>query len=171
MKQKPRINYQITSPTVRLIDEEGKQVGIVSIKEALKIAQEKELDLVEISKEANPPICKILDFGKYLYEQSKKEQKQKAKSRADKLKEVRISARISDHDLQTKINQARKFLEKKYKVSVSLFLKGREMAHPDFAKRILEKFTAALSGIAEIEKEAGINEKQRNVLSIVFRSK
>ncbi|MCK4448783.1 MAG: translation initiation factor IF-3, partial [Candidatus Marinimicrobia bacterium] len=129
MEKRLRINEKITCRSVRLIDENGKQVGIISSTEALKIAEEHGLDLVEIAPQADPPVCKIMDFGKYKYQQQMRDRQSKKKQHVIKLKELRFRPRIGEHDLIMKINRARKFLNDGCKVKITLMFRGRELAH------------------------------------------
>ncbi|MHB2152931.1 translation initiation factor IF-3 [Calditrichota bacterium GD2] len=151
MTQKNRINEAITAREVRLIDDEGKQVGIVSVDKALALAQEKGLDLVEIAPNANPPVCKILDYGKYVYEQSKKEKLSKKKQHTVVVKEIRMRPKTEDHDLKYKLKHAREFLMNKNKVKFTVHFRGRELAHKEFGERLLEKIENELSDIAKVE--------------------
>lgn len=144
------MNRQIKAFSVRLIDEEGKQIGVVSLKEALALAEEKGLDLVEIAPNANPPVCKIIDWGRFQYEQKKKEKSQKNK--AKETKQLRISFRISPHDLEVKLKQASKFLEKKHKIKISILLKGREITKIEEAKEKLKNIALSLQAVGEIEE-------------------
>ena len=150
------INGQIRDKEVRVIGENGEQIGIMSPREAMKIAQEAELDLVKIAPKAQPPVCKIIDYGKYRYEQARKEKEAKKKQRIIEIKEVRLSPNIDTNDLNTKTNAARKFLEKGDKVKVTLRFRGREMAHMAKSKYILDDFAEALSDIAVIDKPAKV---------------
>ena len=146
------INEQIRDREVRLISENGEQLGIMSAREALKIAQEAELDLVKIAPMAKPPVCKIIDYGKYKYEQTRKEKEAKKKQRTVEIKEVRLSPNIDKNDLNTKVNNARKFISKGNKVKVTLRFRGREMAHVQQSRHILDDFAELLSDIASVEK-------------------
>ena len=146
------INEQIRDKEVRLIDADGNQLGIMSAKEALKIAQEAELDLVKIAPMAKPPVCKIIDYGKYRYEQTRKEKEARKKQKVVELKEVRLSPNIESNDLNTKVNSARKFLTKGDKVKVTLRFRGREMAHVNESRHILDDFAEMLSDVASVEK-------------------
>ncbi len=146
------INEQIRDKEVRLVSAEGEQLGIMSSREALKLAQEAELDLVKIAPKANPPVCKIIDYGKYRYEQARKEKEAKKKQKTVELKEVRLSPNIEANDLNTKVNAARKFISKGARVKVSLRFRGREMAHMQNSKHILDDFAAELADIAVVEK-------------------
>lgn len=146
------INEQIRDKEVRLIGENGEQLGIVPTKEALRMADEAELDLVKIAPKAEPPVCKIIDYGKYKYEQVRKEKEAKKKQKTVELKEIRMSPNIDTNDLNTKINSAKKFLTKGDRVKVTLRFRGREMAHMQQSKYILEDFAKAVEEIAVIEK-------------------
>ncbi len=146
------INEQIRDKEVRVIGEDGEQIGIMSSKEAFALAQEAELDLVKISPNAKPPVCKIIDYGKYRYEMARKEKEARKKQKIIDTKEVRLSPNIESNDLNTKINAARKFIAKGDKVKVTLRFRGREMAHMQNSKHILDDFAEALSDIAVVEK-------------------
>ena len=148
------INEQIRDKEVRLIGEDGEQIGIVSVKEAIQMAREADLDLVKISPNAKPPVCKIIDYGKFRYEQMRKDKEAKKKQKVMETKEVRLSPNIDVNDLNTKANQARKFLGKGDKVKVSLRFRGREMAHVNVGKEILDSFYEKLSDIAVVDKPA-----------------
>ena len=148
------INEQIRDREVRLIGADGEQLGIVSSREAQKIADEAGLDLVKIAPNAKPPVCKLVDYGKYKYELVRKEKEAKKKQRTIEVKEVRLSPNIDVNDLNTKCNSARKFIEKGDKVKVSLRFRGREMAHVQQSKHILDDFAQMLGDIAVIEKPA-----------------
>ncbi len=146
------INEQIRDREVRVIGADGTQLGIMSAREAFKLAQEAELDLVKIAPTAKPPVCKIIDYGKYRYEMARKEKEARKKQKIVEIKEVRLSPNIESNDLNTKINAARKFITKGDKVKVSLRFRGREMAHVQNSKHILDDFAEALSEIATVEK-------------------
>ncbi len=146
------INEQIRDKEVRVIGEDGEQLGIMSSKDALKMAREAELDLVKIAPTAKPPVCKIVDYGKYRYEQMRKEKEAKKKQKTIDIKEIRFSPNIDTNDLNTKVNQARKFLTKGDKVKVSIRFRGRELAHTEIGIDILNDFAAKLEDVAVIEK-------------------
>ena len=152
-KRFARINEQIRIPQVRVIDNEGKNLGILDISKALELAREKELDLVEISTNANPPVCKITDYGKYQYMQEKKERKQKVKQKKSDLKGIRIGFRISLHDLEIKARQIEKFLKEGHKVRIEMRLRGREKTHRDLAEEKLKKFLEMISIEFRMEEE------------------
>ena len=148
------INEQIRDREIRLIGEDGQQLGIMSSREAMKIAREAELDLVKIAPQAKPPVCKIIDYGKYRYELARKEKEAKKKQKTIEVKEVRLSPNIDSNDLNTKIASARKFIEKGNKVKVTLRVRGREMAHVQSSRHILDEFAKALEDIALVDKPA-----------------
>ena len=150
------INEQIRDKEVRVIGEDGEQLGIMSAKDAMKLAREAELDLVKIAPTAKPPVCKIVDYGKYRYEQMRKEKEAKKKQKTIDIKEVRFSPNIDTNDLNTKINQARKFLSKGDKVKVSIRFRGRELAHTEIGIDILNNFAAQLEDLAVVEKPAKV---------------
>ena len=146
------INEQIRDKEVRVIGSDGEQLGIMSAKDALKLAEEAGVDLVKIAPTAKPPVCKIVDYGKYKYELTRKEKEAKKKQKVIETKEIRLSPNIDTNDLNTKINAARKFLSKGDKVKVTLRFRGREMAHMANSKHILDDFAEALSDVATVDK-------------------
>ena len=150
------INEQIRDKEVRLIGSDGEQLGIMSAKEAMFKAQEAGLDLVKIAPQAKPPVCKIIDYGKYKYEMIRKEKEAKKKQKTIEVKEVRLSPNIDTNDLNTKIGSARKFIEKGNKVKVTLRFRGREMAHMASSKHILDDFAKMLEEVAVVEKPAKV---------------
>ena len=145
------INEQIRDREIRLIGENGEQLGIMSARDAYKMAQEAELDLVKIAPTAKPPVCKIIDYGKYRYELARKEKEARKKQKVIDVKEVRLSPNIDTNDLNTKVGAARKFLEKGDKVKVTLRFRGREMAHMSKSKYILDDFAESLADIAVVD--------------------
>ena len=155
-----RCNEQIRISPIRLINESNEQVGIVATLEALRMARETGLDLVEVSPHEKPPVCRLMDYGKWKYKQRKKEQKAHA-AHVTQLKELRIkSVRIDDHDQMTKFNQAKKFLEEGHKVQFNLMFRGREMAHVDLGRSLMEKFKTDLAEIAKPEREPKLEGKR-----------
>ena len=158
------INEQIRDREVRLIGEDGEQLGIMSAREAMKIAMEAELDLVKIAPTAKPPVCKIIDYGKYKYEQTRKEKEAKKKQRTVEIKEVRLSPNIDTNDLNTKVNNAKKFISKGNKVKVTLRFRGREMAHVQQSRHILDDFAEMLSDIAVVEKTAKLEGRNMSMV-------
>ena len=150
------INEQIRDREVRLIGENGEQLGIMSARDAFKLAQEAELDLVKIAPTAKPPVCKIIDYGKYRYELARKEKEARKKQKVIDVKEVRLSPNIDTNDLNTKVGAARKFLEKGDKVKVTLRFRGREMAHMSKSKSLLDDFAESLVDIAVVDKPSKV---------------
>ena len=148
------VNGQIREREVRLIDENGTQLGVVPTREALSRAEEAGLDLVCGSPKAVPPVCKIIDYGKYRYEAARKEKEAKKKQKVIEIKEIRMSPNIDTNDLNTKIAAARKFLTKGNKVKVSIRFRGREMAHTADSKPMMDDFAAQLADVAVIDKPA-----------------
>ena len=148
------INEQIRDKEVRVVSETGEQLGIMSAKDAQKLADEQGVDLIKIAPTAKPPVCKIMDYGKFRYEQTRREKEAKKKQRTIDVKEVRLSPNIDDNDLNTKANMARKFLTKGDKVKVTLRFRGRELAHTDNGKAILNSFAEMLSDVAVVDKPA-----------------
>lgn len=145
-----RINLQIRAGKVRLIGEEGEQLGVVPSSQALQIAREHELDLVEVAPTASPPVCKVLDYGKYKYEQAKKERKAKKGQKVGLLREVRLRPKIEDHDLQGKIKITRKLLGEGSKVKVRVRFRGRERVYPEMGVKVLQKLTESLKDVAVV---------------------
>ena len=147
------INEEIIDKELRVIGDDGEQLGIMSAEEALKIAEEKELDLVRISPMAKPPVCKIMDYGKYRFEQAKREKEAKKNQRVMEVKEIRMSPSIGENDLQTKLKAALKFLADGDRVKVSIRFRGREMAHTNIGEQILRDFADKCSELANLDKQ------------------
>lgn len=148
------INEQIRDKEIRLVGEDGEQLGIMSSKDAMQMAKDANLDLVKIAPTAKPPVCKIIDYGKYRYDLARKEKEAKKKQKVTEVKEIRLSPNIDDNDLNTKAGQARKFITKGDKVKVALRFRGREMAHISASRKILDDFYSKLEDIAIVEKAA-----------------
>jgi len=148
-----RINDYIRAYQVRVIDDQGNQLGVMPPFEALQIAKERELDLVEVAPNVNPPVCKIMDYGKYQYQQSKVEKTNKAKQKKIDVKSIRIGVRTDDHDLEFKKNQAEKFLQKDFKVKAEIIMRGREKAHQDLARNNLINFLKSITIPYKVEQE------------------
>ena len=146
------INEQIRDREIRLIGSNGEQLGIMSAREAMKLAEEAELDLVKIAPNAVPPVCKIMDYGKFRFEQLKKEKEAKKKQKTVEVKEIRLSPNIDTNDLNTKVNAAKKFISKGNKVKITLRFRGREMAHIAQSKHILDDFAKEVEEVAVVEK-------------------
>ena len=147
-----QLNEDIRDKEIRLIGENGEQLGLMSARDAMKMAEDAGLDLVKIAPTAKPPVCKIVDYGKYKYEQIRKEKEAKKKQKVIEIKEIRLSPNIDTNDLNTKINAARKFLTKGDKVKITLRFRGREMAHMNSSRHILDDFAQSLSDISVVEK-------------------
>lgn len=162
------INEQIRDREVRLIGSDGEQLGIMSAREALRLAEEADLDLVKIAPNAKPPVCKIIDYGKYRYELARKEKEAKKKQKIVEVKEIRLSPNIDVNDLNTKMNAARKFISKGNKVKVTLRFRGREMAHIANSRHILEDFAAELEDVAVVEKAP---KQEGRTISLVLAEK
>ena len=150
------INEQIRDKEVRVIGENGEQLGIMSSKEAMRLAQEAELDLVKVAPKAQPPVCRLVDYGKFRYEQARKEKEAKKKQKTIEVKEVRLSPNIDTNDLNTKVNAARKFISKGDKVKVTLRFRGREMSHMANSRHILDDFAEKLADVATVDKPAKV---------------
>ena len=157
------INEQIRDREVRVVSKDGEQLGIMPISEAMKMAREAELDLVKIAPNAKPPVCKIIDYGKYRYEMARKEKEARKKQKTIEVKEVRLSPNIDDNDLNTKVNAARKFIQKGDKVKVTLRFRGREMAHTDIGRDLLDRFAAQCAETANLDKPAKLEGRMMSI--------
>ncbi len=156
----PRVNSEITAEKIRLVDENGDMAGVVSISEGLSRAKEAKLDLVEISPNAEPPVCKILDYGKYKYQAQKKASEAKKKQKTVTLKEVKLRPNIDTHDFETKMKQVHKFLDHGDKVKITLRFRGREMAHQDLGMQVLTRVKEELGEKIKIENEPKMEGRQ-----------
>ena len=161
-KQELQINEQIRDKEIRVIDSDGTQLGIMSLRRAMEIAEQKNLDLVKIAPQANPPVCKIIDYGKFRFEQAKREKEARRNQRVVEIKEVRLSLNIDTHDFETKKNHALRFISDGNKVKASIRFRGREMGHPELGLEIMRKFSDAMSEVAVVEKPAKL--EGRNML-------
>ena len=153
-KQELQINEQIRDKEIRVIDSDGTQLGIMPLRRAMEIAEQKNLDLVKIAPQANPPVCKIIDYGKFRFEQAKREKEARKNQRVVEIKEVRLSLNIDTHDFKTKRNHALRFISEGNKVKVSIRFRGREMGHPELGLEIMRRFSDAMSEVANVEKPA-----------------
>lgn len=158
------INEEIREKEIRVIGNDGEQLGIMSSKEALAIAESKELDLVMIAPQAQPPVCKIMDYGKYLYELQKKEKEARKKQKVINVKEVRISPGIEEHDLNVKAKNAEKFLNDGDKVKVTVKFRGREAEYSHFGEELLKQFFSKVEGVGVIEKQAKLEGKNMTMI-------
>lgn len=163
------VNEEIRDREIRVIADDGEALGVIATKEALRIAEEKELDLVMISPGAKPPVCKIMDYGKYIYEQSKKDKEAKKKQKVINLKEIRVSPKIEEHDVLIKSNNARKFLEEGDKVKITVRFRGREAEYSHVGRKILDNFYSRLEDLCVIEKAAKL--EGRNMIMILAPKK
>ena len=161
-KQELQINEEIRDKEVRVIGPDGAQLGIMSSQNALSMAAERNLDLVKIAPQAQPPVCKIIDYGKYRFEMAKREKEAKKNQKVVEIKEIRLSLNIDTHDFNTKVNQASKFISSGNKVKVSIRFRGREMGHPEIGLDTMKTFAEAMAEIANIEKPAKL--EGRNML-------
>lgn len=154
-----RINQQIRVREVRVIDDEGQQLGIYPIQEALRLAFERNLDLVEVAPNAVPPVCRLLDYGKFQYERQKKEREARRAQKVIEIKEIRLRPRTGEHDLDTKVRQALSFLDEGSKVKVTVRFRGREITHPEIAREQLEEFATKVGAVAVIEAQPSLEGK------------
>jgi translation initiation factor IF-3 len=166
--KRPPINNQIRASQIRLIDETEKQAGIVSLEKALQMARERNLDLIQVTEKADPPVCKIMDYGKYLYWLQKKEKASKTK-KSGELKGIRLRFNISLHDLETKAHQAEKFLKAGDKVRIEMVLRGREKQLSDFAKEKINQFLEVLEKLIPIKTERALKKEARGFSLIVAK--
>ncbi len=151
-----RVNQYIRAEKVRLIGATGEQLGVVTVPEAQLKAQENGLDLVEVAPEAQPPVCKILDFGKYLYDLKKKDKESKKKQKNIDIKEVKMSSKIEEHDYQTKLRNGRRFIERGDKIKLTMFFRGREITHADLGLRVINRYIEDISDITDVERNDGL---------------
>ena len=149
-----QINEQIRDKEVRVVDSDGTQLGILPIRQAMDLADQRNLDLVKIAPQAKPPVCKIIDYGKFRFEQSKREKEQRKNQRIVEIKEVRLSLNIDTHDFETKKNHAVRFISEGNKVKASIRFRGREMGHPELGQEIMKRFADVMSEVANVEKPA-----------------
>lgn len=163
-----RINERIRVPQVRLIGPDGGQLGVVSIQRALEMANQHELDLVEVAPAAQPPVCRIIDYSKFKYDQEKKEREAKKHQKQGRLKEIRLKPNIDDHDYATKVKQALTFVKKKDKVKINLFFRGRQMEHLDLGRKVLDKFILDTQADAQVEKPPAM---EGRIMSFVLSPK
>ncbi|RMF39422.1 MAG: translation initiation factor IF-3 [Alphaproteobacteria bacterium] len=156
----PRVNDRIRAPEIRLIGADGKNIGVVTPREALSLAQDAGLDLVEISPNANPPVCKIMDYGKYKYDQQKKAVEAKKNQKTIEIKEVKFRPNIDTHDYDVKMRNVKKFLEEGDKVKVTLRFRGREMAHMELGSQLLQRVAGDVEGMGKVENMPKLEGRQ-----------
>jgi len=160
-----QVNEEIRDAQVRLVGEDGEQLGILSAKEAQKLAIQRGLDLVKIAPQAEPPVCKLMDYSKYCFEQTKREKEQKKNQKTVDIKEIQLSIKIEDHDFNTKLNHAFRFLKDGNKVKVALRFRSREILHPEWGDEIMERFANGCSELGSIEKPAKLD--GRNMIMVI----
>ena len=164
-----RINEGIRASEVRLIDEDGGQLGVVPIDEALQIARTRDTDLVEVAPNAQPPVCRLMDYGKFLYERSKREREARRSQKQTEVKEIRLRPKTGEHDIAYKTRDARRFLQRGAKVKVRIRFRGREITHPEVARDLLDRIADELSDVAVVEKAGEM--EGRTMLMILAPSK
>ncbi|MBE3597573.1 MAG: translation initiation factor IF-3 [Limnochordaceae bacterium] len=152
MRQELRVNEEIRAREVRVVSPEGQQLGILPVREALRLAHERDLDLVEIAPHANPPVCRLMNYGKYKYEQSKKEREARKRQKIVDLKEIRMTPKIEDHDFEVKRKAAERFLSDGDKVKITVRFRGREIVHSDLARTMLNQLAQSLGSISTVER-------------------
>jgi translation initiation factor IF-3 len=155
-----QINDEIRDPQVRLVDADGSQLGIMPIKEAKQISIDKNLDLVKIAPQANPPVCKIMDYGKFRFEQAKREKEARKNQKVIEMKEIRLSLNIDVGDFNTKVNHAMRFLQDANKLKVSIRFRGRQMAHPEIGHEVMQRFASAVEQLGAVEKPSKLEGRQ-----------
>jgi translation initiation factor IF-3 len=165
----PQINERIRFPKIRVIDTDGGQLGIMTPSEALPLAEEKELDLVLISDKADPPVCRIMDYGKYKYEQEKKEREARKKQHTSDVKEVKMRYKIEEHDYQVRLNQAQRFIKDGDKVKATVMFRGREIQHSDLAETLLNRMAKDLAEVAEVQQAP--KKEGRNMMMLLAPKK
>jgi translation initiation factor IF-3 len=170
-KNKHRINEEIKTPKVRLIDIDGAQLGILQVRDAIKKAEERGVDLVEIAPQAEPPVCKIVDYGKFVYEIQKKEKTQKKNQQVSVLKEIRLHPNTDTHDMEFKARHATNFIEEGNKVKVSVIFKGRELAYTEHGEKLLKTFIEMLQDVAKAENEIKFEGRAMNVILVPAKAK
>jgi translation initiation factor IF-3 len=159
------INRDIRAPEVRVIDPEGKQLGILAVREAIRIAEERGLDLVEVAPNSQPPVCRIMNYGKYKYQQSKRTQEARKHQTVIRIKEVKVRPRTEEHDFQFKLRHVKRFLDEGNKVKISILFRGREIAHPEFGKELLNRFVEGVKDMMVIEQSPRL--EGRNMVMIM----
>ncbi len=159
-----RINEEIRIREVRVTDADGEQLGIMQTKDALKLAEERHLDLVEVAPKARPPVCRIMDFGKYRYEQQKREKEARKKQKVITIKEVKLRPNIEQHDFEVKLKNAQRFVEEGNKVKVTIMFRGRELSHPELGNELLDKLAKAMEESVNIERAAKLEGKNMTMI-------
>jgi len=160
------VNGQIRARQVRVIDADGAQLGVMTTEDALRIAQQRDLDLVEVAAAANPPVCRVMDYGKFRYAQKKKAQESRKKSAATVLKEVKVGLQTSTHDVDFKVGHIRGFLGEGHRVKVSVFFRGRSITHPELGKAMLDRIADKVSDVAAVEQQARMEGRSMSMMLI-----
>lgn len=163
-----RVNENIRASQVRVIDENKKNLGIMPLKEALKLAKERNLDLVEVVPHASPPVCYIINYGKFKYEEQQKEKELKKRQQSSVLKEVRLSPKINEHDYQTKLNQIKEFLEAKQRVRVTIVMRGRELIHKDLTLNLIERIIKDIEEVGYLESKPKFLGESGHIIQLTF---
>ena len=159
-----RVNERIRAREVRLVGEKGEQLGILPLSQALETARRRNFDLVEVAATATPPVCRLLDYGKYKYEQTNKEREARRSQRIALLREIRLRPKIGDHDFEAKARTARKLLDEGDKVKVTIMFRGREITHPEIGLKLLQRMTESLNELANLERQAAIDGKRMSII-------
>jgi len=159
------VNWDIKAPEVRVIDPDGKQVGVLPVKEAIRIAEERGLDLVEVAPNSQPPVCRVMNYGKYKYQQSKRTQEARKHQTVIHIKEVKVRPRTEEHDFQFKLRHVKRFLDEGNKVKISILFRGREIAHPEYGKEMLNRFSEGVKDVMVIEQSPRL--EGRNMVMIL----
>ena len=160
------MNGQIRARQLRVIDADGAQLGVMAAEDALRIAQQRDLDLVEVAAAANPPVCRIMDYGKFRYAQKKKAQESRKKSAATVLKEVKVGSQTSTHDVDFKVGHIRGFLSEGHRVKVSVFFRGRSITHPELGKAMLDRIADKVADVATVEQQARMEGRSMSMMLI-----
>ena len=160
------MNQQIRAREIRVIDADGAQLGVMTPADAQRVADSKELDLVEVAPTANPPVCRIMDYGKFRYAQKKKAQESRKKGAASQLKEVKMGSQTSVHDVTFKVNHIRDFLEEGHRVKVTVFFRGRQITHPELGREMLEKVAGMLTDVAVVEQSARLEGRHMSMMLV-----
>ncbi|WP_075572116.1 translation initiation factor IF-3 [Colibacter massiliensis] len=166
-----RVNEQIRAKEVRLVSDTNEQLGVMSLRSARQIAEERHLDLVEIAAAATPVVCRLMNYGKYRYEQQKREKEAKKKQKVLTLKEVKLRPNIEDHDFYVKMKAAQRFLDEGNKVKVTIMFRGREMSHPELGEKLLVRFADELKAVAHVEKTPKIEGRNMTMVIAVNKAK
>ncbi len=169
MNKRPIANTQIRAKEVRVIDETGKQLGVIGLEQALRLAYERNLDLIQVTDKVEPPVCKIMDYGKYVYQEKKKEQSSAKKQKISELKGIRLTFNIGQHDMETRAHQAEKFLKAGDKVRIDIVLRGREKALGNFAREKIGKFLEVLQAFIAYKIERELKKEMRGFSMIISK--